>query len=261
MGFSLGIGTIRGTRLIILAPQEIPRTMIQERLDEALRKCSLFEDIPEQDRGTLLRIATERKLPKNSTLFGEGDRAEGFYLVLSGRVKVFKISPDGKEHILHIFGPGEPVGEVPVFSGKDFPAFAETLQQSELLYFPRSRFLDLATQQPQILLNMLATLSKRLRSFSLKIEQLSLKEVASRLSEALLEMSGEASVADKKEVVDLRITKGQLASQLGTTPETLSRTFQKMTRLGLIRVERKRVELLDRAGLEGLALGTYPLEG
>jgi CRP/FNR family transcriptional regulator len=108
---------------------------------------------------------------------------------------------------------------------------------------------------------MLATLSMRLRRFALKIEQLSLKEVASRLSEALLEMAGEASVADKKEVVELRITKGQLASQLGTTPETLSRTFQKMTRLGLIRVERKRVELLDREGLEGLALGTYPLEG
>ena len=235
--------------------------MTQERLDNALRQCALFEGIPEQDRSALLGIATARKLPKNSTLFGEGDRAEGFYLIISGRVKVFKVSPDGKEHILHIFGPGEPVGEVPVFSGQDFPAFAETLKQSELLYFPRSRFLDLATQQPQILLNMLATLSIRLRRFALKIEQLSLKEVASRLTEALLEMAGEASVADKQEVVELRITKGQLASQLGTTPETLSRTFQKMTRLGLIRVERKRVELLDRKGLEGLALGTYPLEG
>jgi len=62
-------------------------------------------------------------------------------------------------------------------------------------------------------------------------------------------------------VVELRITKGQLASQIGTTPETLSRTFQKMTRLGLIRVERKQVEILDRQALEGLALGTYPLEG
>ena len=235
--------------------------MTRERLDNALRQCALFEGIAEEDRSALLRIATRRNLPKNSTLFGEGDRAEGFYLILSGGVKVFKLSPDGKEQILHIFGPGEPVGEVPVFSGQDFPAFAETLKQSELLYFPRSRFLDLATQQPQILLNMLATLSIRLRRFALKIEQLSLKEVASRLSGALLEMAGEVSAGDEHEVVELRITKGQLASQLGTTPETLSRTFQKMTRLGWIRVERKKVEILDREALEGLSLGTYPLEG
>jgi CRP/FNR family transcriptional regulator len=234
--------------------------MPQETLEKALSQCALFEGISDDERSALLEIATKRNLPKNTTLFGEGDRAEGFYLILSGGVKVFKISPDGKEHILHIFGPGEPLGEVPVFSGKDFPAFAETLKQSDLLYFPRSRFLDLASRQPQILLNMLATLSTRLRRFTQKIEQLTLKEVASRLSETLLEMAEGSSVAGRGDLVELRITKGQLASQLGTTPETLSRTFQKMTRLGLIRVEKKRVELLDRQGLQGLALGNDPLE-
>lgn len=236
-------------------------SMNHEALDKALQQCALFEGIPEQDRTALLGIATKRHFPKNRTLFSEGERAEGFYLLLSGRVKAYKISPDGKEHILHIFGPGEPVGEVPVFSGSEFPAFAETLKQSELLYFPRSRFLGLASRQPQVLLNMLATLSMRLRKFTQKIEQLSLKEVASRLSEALLEMAGEpAGTKGKEEVIELRFTKGQLASQLGTTPETLSRTFQRMTRLGLIRVEGKRVALLDRKALEGLALGSSALE-
>jgi CRP-like cAMP-binding protein len=235
--------------------------MKQETLDQALSQCVLFEGIPRQDRSLLLSIATKRKLPKNTTLFSEGDRADGFYVTLSGKVKVFKISPDGKEHILHIFGPGEPVGEVPVFSGAHFPAFAETLKQSEFLYFPRSSFLDLASQRPQILLNMLATLSMRLRGFTRKIEQLSLKEVASRLSEALLALAGESCGEAGQRAVELPVTKGQLASQLGTTPETLSRTFQKMTRLGLIRVERKRVILLAPKALEGLALGTDPLEG
>jgi CRP/FNR family transcriptional regulator len=242
-------------------PKELTIPMAKDLVEDALRQCTLFEGIPEQHLTALRGIATKRRLPKNGALFGEGDRAEGFYLILSGRVKVFKISPDGKEHILHIFGPGEPVGEVPVFSGKEFPAFAETLQKSDLLYFPRSRFLDLAASQPQILMNMLGTLSMRLRKFTQKIEQLSLKEVASRLSEVLLEMAGEASLGEEGEAVELRFTKGQLASQLGTTPETLSRTFQKMTRLGLIRVDKKRVELLNRQGLQGLALGTDPLEG
>lgn len=234
--------------------------MRQEALKEALRECALFEGVSETDLGGLLGIAVKRRLAKRSALFAEGERAEGFYLVLDGRVKVFKISPDGKEHILHIFGPGEPVGEVPVFSGKDFPAYAETLKESDLLYFPRARFLELASRQPQILLNMLATLSMRLRRFTQKIEQLSLKEVASRLCDALLEMAGEPSGGDEQEVARIEITKAQLASQLGTTPESLSRTFQKMSRLGLIRVESRRVELLDRKGLQELALGKGRLD-
>ncbi len=234
--------------------------MRQEVLDKALSQCALFEGISESDRSALLGIAMERQLAKKATLFREGEGAEGFYLVISGSVKVFKISPDGKEHILHIFGRGEPVGEVPVFSGKEFPAFAETLKKSDLLYFPRTRFLDLASRRPQILLNMLATLSMRLRKFTQKIEQLSLKEVASRLSEVLLEMAGESAKAGETDVAQLRITKAQLASQLGTTPETLSRTFQKMTRLGLIRVESRRVKLLDRKGLQVIALGTDPID-
>jgi CRP/FNR family transcriptional regulator len=234
--------------------------MGKETKEEVLSRCALFEGISASDREALVEIAMERHLAKKASLFSEGDRAEGFYLVLTGSVKVFKISPDGKEHILHIFGPGEPVGEVPVFSGKEFPAFAETLKKSDLLYFPRSRFLDLASRHPQILLNMLATLSMRLRRFTQKIEQLSLKEVASRLSEALLEMAGETSGDGEGLVARLCVTKAQLASQLGTTPETLSRTFQKMTRLGLIRVESRRVELMDRRGLQALALGHDPLD-
>jgi CRP/FNR family transcriptional regulator len=229
-------------------------------MEEALSQCALFEGISDSDRDALLEVAMERHLAKKASLFGEGDKAEGFYLILTGRVKVYKVSPDGKEHILHIFGPGEPVGEVPVFSGKEFPAFAETLKKSDLLYFPRARFLDLASRHPQILLNMLATLSMRLRKFTQKIEQLSLKEVASRLSETLLEMAGESSGEGEEQVARLCVTKAQLASQLGTTPETLSRTFQKMTRLGLVRVESRRVELLDRHGLQGLALGNDPVD-
>ncbi len=234
--------------------------MREETLNKALSQCALFEGISEGDRSALLEIAMVRQMGKKTTLFREGERAEGFYVVLSGSVKVFKISPDGKEHILHIFGQGEPVGEVPVFSGREFPAFAETLKKSDLLYFPRVRFLDLASRQPQILLNMLATLSMRLRKFTQKIEQLSLKEVASRLSEVLLEMADASPESDEADIAHLRITKAQLASQLGTTPETLSRTFQRMTRLGLIRVESKRVHLLDRQGLRVIASGADPLE-
>ena len=226
--------------------------MDSDKIEKALQKSTLFAGIAEPEQKDLLAISNKKWMPKNTTLFSEGETAKGFYLIVSGKIKVFKISPDGKEHILHIFGPGEPVGEVAVFSEQAYPAFAETLKESHLLYFPRSRFLDLARERPQILLNMLATLSIRLRQFAQKIERLSLKEVASRLAEVLLEMAGNAeSVTDN--LVELTITKGQLASQIGTTPETLSRTFQKLSSQGLIQVDRKRVAILDLEGLRGLA--------
>ncbi len=231
--------------------------MVEERtVEEALRRCVLFEGLEPEDREALLAIAGKRRFPRNHLVFREGERADGFYLILSGGVKVYKISPEGKEHILHIFGEGEPLGEVAVFSGRNFPAFATTLKASALLFFPRSGFLDLAYRNPRILLNMLATLSVRLRGFARKIEQLSLKEVASRLAETLLEMAGSPEGAPGEGAVELAMTKAQLASQIGTTPETLSRTFLKLSRQGLIRVEGRRVSILDRGGLEEVAAGT-----
>ncbi len=229
--------------------------MADEALQKALKKSMLFAEFTGEEQKAVLDIAIKRLFPKSCSLFSEGDEAHGFYLVVSGKVKVFKISPDGKEHILHIFGPGEPLGEVAVFSGKDFPASADTLQESILLYFPRTAFLNLAVKQPQILLNMVATLSVRLRRFAQKIERLSLKEVASRLAEVLLEMANDLNSTKKEHIVELKSTKGQLASQIGTSPETLSRTFKKLTRLGLIQVDRRRVVLMDLEGLQELALG------
>jgi len=226
--------------------------MNNDKIEKALQKSILFAGIGETEKKALLAISNIKWVPKNTTIFSEGETAKGFYLVISGKIKIFKISQDGKEHILHIFGPGEPVGEVPVFSDQDYPAFAETLKESHLLYFPRNRFLDLAKERPQILLNMLATLSIRLRQFAQKIERLSLKEVASHLAEVLLEMARDAEPTTDN-MVELTITKGQLASQIGTTPETLSRTFQKLGSQGLIQVDRKRVAILDIEGLKEVA--------
>jgi len=232
--------------------------MRNERLRAALDASALFEGLTAPEREALLGISRTRWAPRNSLLFSEGDAAGGFFLIVSGRVKVFKVSPDGKEQILHIFGVGEIVGEVAVFSGKHFPASAVTLQDSDLLYIPRDGFLRLATGRPQILLNMLATLSRRLRLFTVQIERLTLMEVASRLAQVLLEV-GRSGVAGAEHIAELGVTKGQLANQIGATPETLSRTFRKMSRKGLIKVNRNRVTLCDREGLEQLASGVGQL--
>jgi len=214
--------------------------------EDVIESTTLFEGLSREEIGAVARLMYEKKFGKGETIFFEGDEADGFYLVSSGQIKVFKINPMGKEHILHIFGPGEPVGEVPVFSRQPFPATAEAISKSTTYFFPRKDFVALIEKNPSIALNMLAVLSLRLRQFATQIENLSLKEVPARLAGYLLYTAVEQGADD---VVRLPVSKGQLASLLGTIPETLSRIFARMSEDGLIRVEGRSIIILDREGL------------
>lgn len=213
---------------------------------ELLAKSLLFSGLPAEQLREVAAIGTSKRYAKGTSIFFEGDPGIGFYMVASGKVKVFKMSLDGKEQILHIFGVGEPFGEVPVFHGSPFPANAETLTEAELIFFPRSEFVRLVTANPSLALNMLAVLAHRLRRFATQIENLSLKEVPGRLASYLLYLMEEQQRRDR---VELDIPKGQLASLLGTSSETLSRIFAKLTEEGLIRVEGKTIYVLDAEGL------------
>jgi CRP/FNR family transcriptional regulator len=207
-----------------------------------LAESLLFKGLEPPLLAQLSGIAQERRFAKNETVFLEGDAAGGFYLVAQGQVKIFKTSVEGKEQILHVFGRGEPFGEVPVFSGQAvFPASAVSLSAVELLFFPRREFVSLISASPEMALSMLAVLSRRLRQFAVQIESLSLKEVPSRLAAHLLYLAEEQGRTDE---VTLDIPKGQLASLLGTSPETLSRIFASLSAEGLIRVEGRKIQLL-----------------
>jgi CRP/FNR family transcriptional regulator len=210
----------------------------------------LFEGLPVTQHEALARIALMRNYKKGQTIFSEGDEGNGFYVVLAGRVKIFKISPEGKEQIFHLFGPGEPFGEVAVFTGHPFPAFAEAYMLSSVLFFPKAAFTGLIKKDPSLALNMLAILSMRLRKFAALIEDLSLKEVPGRLAAYFFYLNAK----DKNSRhLKLDISKGELAALLGTIPETLSRILTKMNRQGLIRSDGSRIIILDRPGLEAIA--------
>lgn len=213
---------------------------------------ALFADLSPEQRHALARIAVRKSYGRGEAIFSEGDEARGFFVILSGGVRIYKLSPDGKEQILHIFEDGDPFGEVAVFSGTSFPAYADAVRESSLLFFPRDAFINLIRQDPDLSLAMLAILSKRLRIFSGIIEALSLKEVPGRLAAHLLSLSERNGGSD---AVELSMSKGQLASLLGTIPETLSRIFSRMQKNGLLRSEGASVTILDRAGLRGIAEG------
>lgn len=221
-----------------------------EKILQIIAGIPLFEGLLPQDLEKIRHIAVDKFYAKGKTIFLEGDEGNGFFVVADGRVKIFKVSLDGKEQILHIYGPGQPFGEVPVFSGKNFPASAEALLKSHLLFFPREAFVNLISSNPSLSLNMLAMMSMRLRQFTVQVENLSLKEVPGRLASYLLVLAREQKSESR---VSLPVSKSQLASLLGTIPETLSRILSKMNGQGLIQVDGASIELLDAAGLVSLA--------
>jgi CRP/FNR family transcriptional regulator len=224
---------------------------MNKSIHRVLSATPLFKGLSEQQLDEIGAIAIEKPYRRGEFIFMEGDEGNGFYIVAEGQVKIFKTSLEGKEQILHIYGPGNPFGEVPVFSGSRFPANAMALVNSRILFLPRDAFVRLIAEHPSLSMNMLGELSLRLREFTVQIENLSLKEVPSRLASYLTVLVKEQGRTDR---VDLTISKGQLASLLGTIPETLSRIFSKMSAQNLIRVDGRQIHLVDMAGLEDLSV-------
>jgi len=222
-----------------------------------LAKIPLFQGLTSESHKDLAKIVVEQNMKRGQFIFNEGDEGVGFYVVISGLVKIYKLSFDGKEQILHILGPGEPFAEVAVLTGMDYPANAMALEKSRLFFFPRNSFIHLLEKNPSLAMNMLATLSLRLKQFTHMIEALSLKEVPGRLAAYLLLLSSQDNDAA---TVKLGIAKTQLAGLLGTIPETLSRILTRMNNQQYINSKGADITLLDRQALDDLASGEKRLE-
>jgi len=213
-----------------------------------LKNIPLFAGLGDADLTALQAVARMRECPRGELLFTDGEVAEGFFVVLDGKVKVYKLSSEGKERILHIVHPGGTFAEAAIFGNGLYPACAETLLPSKLLFLPKDGFLGLLADNSRIAINMIAGLSRFLRQFAQQIEELTFKDVPSRLARYLLDLA-----RGRQAAVELPISKSQLASNLGTVSETLSRTLRKLSDDDLIRVSGKRVEILDVERLEELA--------
>jgi len=215
---------------------------------QILKNVPLFAGLSEPDLDDLMAIVRINQHPRGELLFSEGEKAAGFFIVLDGKVKVYKLSPEGKERILHVIQPGGTFAEAAIFGEGLYPAYAEPLQVSKLLFLPKDAFLALLRDNSRISINMIAGLSKFLRQFANQIEDLTFKDVPSRLARYLMDLS-----RGTKRTVELPISKSQLASNLGTVSETLSRTLRKLSEDDLISVSGKTVEIIDFDRLEELA--------
>lgn len=217
---------------------------------EFLGDTQIFHDLPREQLAALAQISRTQVYEKDEILFHQGDEGNGFFIVQSGRVKVFQLSAGGREQILHIFGAGDHFAEVPAFDGHSFPASAAALEKTDVLFFPRQFFLQLLEQNPTLAINLLRSYARHLRRFSQLVDNLSLREVPGRLATYLLKLSDQTNPSNSFE---LDVSKSQLAALLGTIPETLSRVFYKLSRDGIITIEGATIKILDRNRLQDLA--------
>jgi CRP/FNR family transcriptional regulator len=218
----------------------------------AMMNIPLFHNLPGPSLKILQGILMEKEFSKGENIFSEGSESTGFYIIMRGRVKVYKLSPEGKEQILHIVGPRELLGAVSAFAGSPYPAHADAMEKTKALFFLQKDFLALVRKEPSVVMNMMANLAMRLQHFTRMIEDLSLKEVPGRLAAYFLYLCEQKGCSD---IVEMDISKGQLASLLGTIPETLSRILRRLSEQGVLEVSGRRIRLINKKALKDIING------
>ncbi len=216
-----------------------------------LRSCQLFTGLPLQDLEHIAAVTVVKSLEKGEYLFREGDTAVGFYVIQRGSVNVHRVNAAGKEQIIHIFRAGESFAEVALASEKGYPADACALESSQVLLVQKVGILALLRRQPELALRMLGSMSSHLRVLVGQLEDLTLKDVETRLANWLIKRCPN-SQAERPVIIELTMTKRVLAAELGTVSETFSRTLAKFREQKLISVKGKTVVVLSPARLNAL---------
>ena len=201
-----------------------------------LSSVFLFNSLENEDLELIAQFAEAKNLSKNAFLFHEETKADHFFIVITGKLKVFKISPEGNEQTLHIQIPGDMIAEAAIFDREIYPANCQTLEDSSVILIDSNKFKKLLSTNPQLSIKIMASYSRRLRQLTSLIEELSLYDTKLRLAKHLLK---HAKTVNDQQVCYLDISKKELASLLGTIPETLSRTLQYWQKKGFIAIKDK----------------------
>ena len=204
-------------------------------LTDSLRRCRLFSGLPAADLKNLAAISVVKACAPGAYLFREGDPSHGFYIVLQGAVSVHRVNAAGKEQVIHIFHARESFAEAALASEAGYPADARALESSQVLLVQKAGFLALLRRQPELALRMLASMSAHLRTLVDQLEDLTMKDVETRLAHWLIQHCPEPD-SERSATIELKTTKRVLAAELGTVGETFSRTLAKFRRQKLVAV-------------------------
>ncbi|WP_320008160.1 Crp/Fnr family transcriptional regulator [Maridesulfovibrio sp.] len=212
--------------------------MTTHRLEQEISEIPLFSNLKKEQLQTIARHATVSEISKKAVFFSEENSSKGLHVLLTGKVKLFKISDDGKEQTIFVFGPGEPFCLCSVFSDGVLPANMSALEDSRVLYIKPKEYEDLVHADPTILMSMMRVMSRRLKDAMEMIDSLALKQVPSRLAAYFLSR-------EKEGLVEMDISYRELSKIIGITPEALSRAMKKMSSGGLIEVTGNEVRIKD----------------
>jgi CRP-like cAMP-binding protein len=226
-----------------------------QNLDEMLRKTTIFRRLSPNDRQRLAAVAAVRAYDKGAPLFGEGDASDELYTVVDGRVKVFKTTARGTDVILEIFGPGDPVGAVAVYESRAYPASAAALELTTCLVIPRDAFFRLLESNPTMVRGLLVGLTHRLVELTTRLAELSGGRVEARLARFFLKLATDMGEARAGGIfIPLALSRQEIADMIGTTIETSIRIMSRWGKENLVHTEKDGFLVVDRAGLEALAL-------
>ncbi len=216
-----------------------------------LRNCKIFAGLSSPDLAAIAYITLVKSLDKGDYLFREGEPAQGFYLVQRGAVNVHRVTAAGKEQVIHIFRANESFAEGALATSSGYPADARALESSQVLLVEKAGVLALLRRQPELALRMLGSMSLHLRTLIAQLDDLTLKDVETRLANWLIKRCPDRD-STRPVIIELRTTKRVLAAELGTVSETFSRTLAKFRRQKLVTVKGKTLTVLSPAGLGAL---------
>jgi len=219
---------------------------VRSHKEERISRVPLFAGLNAAEISALAGRAAEKRYAPGDTLFIEGDRCQGIYLVLEGSVKIFKTSAAGRELTLALESAPASVAEVPLFDDGPYPASVVALNDVTAAFIRTSDFRRVCREYPEVALKMLAAVGGRLRQLVGLIERVTFGSVRQRLAALLLELGAEAG----SDAFSLPSTHQELASRLGTVREVVSRNISRFQAERLIQISGRSVRLLDRPGLE-----------
>ena len=215
-----------------------------------LRKTVLFSELSEQELNYIAERAAVRHFEAGQLVFSEGGACPGLWIIETGKVRIYKSSPSGREQVLAIEGPGSSVAELPVFDGGKYPASAASVDQARLLFISKEDFQSLCLKHPEVALKVLRIVGRRLRGLVGIIEELSFTTVRHRLISLLVRMAKEGNRTDEGVEITLTANQQELAAQMGTVRELISRNLSRLQAENLIRVEGRKIVVTDFPALQ-----------
>jgi CRP/FNR family transcriptional regulator len=218
---------------------------------QTLAKVPIFSGLTESELGFLAQRTVPRHYSAGAIVFGEGEPCSGLYMVESGNVRIFKSSPNGREHVLSIDGPGSSIAELPLFDGEAYPASAAAVDDVTLLFVSKQDFQALCLAHPEVPLKVLRVVGARLRRLVGIIEELSFTTVRHRLASYLLRLAQKSGKRTPDGVeVTLPLTNQELAAQIGTVRELVSRNLSRLQAEGMLKTDGRNVLIYNLKALE-----------